>query len=238
MRQNNFARRSRRRWSCASRGSQRRLLLSARGGCLCRGRSFHEGQGIGVHESVVTLLGPDMNKIVEAVKNLHLLPAFESRADLQRGHGAVEIDEAVLLGARDYAELLGPANSRHQKKQNDREHFCATFHFSPTDLHCVQLYPIAKNGWRQWTAGALVYKEIRVSGGNGRWMAGRYAGRAHVLHAGALCGMLPRVSEGKLNDKENGYGDCIAGLGRGDGSRASSRRNGRTRHGDSRRSVD
>src|SRR5579864_9701281 len=111
MRQNNFARRSRCRWRRAARRSQRgraRLLLSPSRGRLCRGRSFHERQGIGVHESVVTLLGPDMNKIVEAVKNLHLLPAFESRADLQRGHGAVEIDEAVLLGARDYAELLGP----------------------------------------------------------------------------------------------------------------------------------
>src|ERR1700692_2278953 len=113
-----------------------------------------------------------MNEIVEAVKNLHLLTAFESRADLQRGHRAVEIDEAVLFGASDYAELLGPATRRHQKKENDREHFCAYLHFSPAHPHWVQLYPSAKNGWRQWTAGAVVYKEIRVSDGNGCWSAG------------------------------------------------------------------
>src|ERR1700692_3976335 len=96
----------------------------------------------------------------------------------------------------------------------------------------------------------------RMVGGNGplgQWYIKRYESRMgtdagapaqapwtarRCLQCRDTCGMLPRVGERNLDEKENDSGDCFAGAGCCNGPRTSSRRAGGTRHGDSRRSAD
>ncbi len=90
-------------------------MLTFRGSGLRGRRGFHEQQGICRDEAVLALISHDMDEIIRAVKNLHLLTALERRADLQRGYRAVQIDVAVLFAASDLAKLLRVTDRRRQK---------------------------------------------------------------------------------------------------------------------------
>jgi hypothetical protein len=78
-----------------------------------------------------TRIRPDVQNIIGAIEDGHSLPALQRRADLHRGHGAVEVDVALLPAALNLAKLLCLATEWQKKAKDKGVHLCAALHCSP-----------------------------------------------------------------------------------------------------------
>src|SRR6202158_2793398 len=88
-------------------------------------------------KALLTRLRSNVEKIVRAIKDGHLLPALEGRTNLHRSHCTIEVGIAFLPSALNLTKLLRLTNERQEKANNKREGFGAAFHASPAYESCA-----------------------------------------------------------------------------------------------------
>jgi hypothetical protein len=86
---------------------------------LCAGSRFQKQERVLGDIAGFALGGANAEIAVVAAGDFHLLAALKSATDVERDHGAVEIDVVAGAGALDLADLLGFAMSRRKKKKQE-----------------------------------------------------------------------------------------------------------------------